>query len=260
MELDQASNTNAAEAEDGIRTFVDGFLEDPLAHLPHSKILEYETGQVIYSQDQPSAGLHVVIDGKVTVCRRADNGRPVVVDIYQADEFFGESALLRLPHAQEQAVALENTKVMVWSTAQIENILILRPQLAVALLQVLALRLLDFKSRLHSLASDPAPRRLVRTLIRLSERLGQTNEDGSVQMIPFTHELLAQYVGTSREAITVFMNRLRREGYLNYSRRGNIVIHRDALAEWLIQPPAAKLYRTRRATMAKADARGASSS
>jgi hypothetical protein len=38
------------------------------------------------------------------------------------------------------------------------------------------------------------------------------------------------------------------------------VIHRDALAEWLIQPPAAKLYRTRRATMAKADARGASSS
>jgi CRP/FNR family transcriptional regulator, cyclic AMP receptor protein len=80
----------------------------------------------------------------------------------------------------------------------------------------------------------------VRTLIRFSERLGQTNEDGSVQMIPFTHKLLAQYVGTSREVITLFMNRFRREGYLNYSRRGDIVIRRDALAAWLRESPAAQ--------------------
>ena|SRR5882672_1616290 len=71
-------------------------------------------------------------------------------------------------------------------------------------------------------------------------RAGQTKKDGSVQMIPFTHKLLAQYVGTSREVITLFMNRFRREGYLNYSRKGNIVIHRDALAEWLRESPAAQ--------------------
>jgi len=227
-----------------IPTFVTSFLEDPQAHLPRSRIFEYAAGRLIYSLEQPATGLYLVIEGKVTVCRSADNGRPVVVDIYQADDFFGESALLRFPHAQEQAVALEDTKVMMWPTAQLEKMVILRPQLAVALLQVLALRLLDFKSRLHSLASEPAPRRLVHTLIRFSERLGQTNEDGSVQMIPFTHKLLAQYVGTSREAITLFMNRFRREGYLDYSRKGNIVIHRAALAEWLRQPTAAHQGRT----------------
>ena len=27
-------------------------------------------------------------------------------------------------------------------------------------------------------------------------------EDGSVQMMPFTHELLSQYVGTPRETLT----------------------------------------------------------
>jgi CRP/FNR family transcriptional regulator, cyclic AMP receptor protein len=237
MQPDNAGKASVGgDDQSGIPTFVNSFLEDPRAYLPRSQILEYATGQLIYSLDQPATGLYLVIDGKVTVCRSADNGRPVVVDIYQADEFFGESALLRFSHTQEQAVALENTKVMMWSTAQIENIVILRPQLALALLQVLALRLSDFKNRLHSLASDPAPRRLAHTLIRFSERLGQTNEDGSVEMIPFTHKLLAQYVGTSREVITLFMNRFRREGYLNYSRRGNIVIHRDALAGWLRQP------------------------
>jgi CRP/FNR family cyclic AMP-dependent transcriptional regulator len=235
---------------DNTPTFVNSFFQDPLAHLPRSRILEYETGQFIYSLDQPSTGLYLVIEGRVTVRCRADNGRPVVVDIYQADEFFGESALLPCARAEEQAVALENTKVMVWSTAQIENIIVDQPQLAVALLQILALRLVDLKDRLHSLASDSAPRRLVHTLIRFSERLGQTNEDGSVRMIPFTHELLAQYVGTSREAITLFMNRLRRQGYLTYSRKGSIVIRRDALAEWLRQPPASEPCQAQTVAMA----------
>ena len=69
-------------------------LEDPLAHLPCSSILEYRKGQVIYSQDQPSTNMYLVIDGKVKVCRMADDGRQVVMDIYQTDEFLGESAFL----------------------------------------------------------------------------------------------------------------------------------------------------------------------
>src|ERR1700685_2257082 len=86
-------------------------LEDPLAHLPCSSIVEYRKGQVIYNQDQPSTSIYLVIDGKVKVCRLADDGRQVVVDIYQPDEFFGESAFLGLAQRTEIAVALENTKV-----------------------------------------------------------------------------------------------------------------------------------------------------
>src|ERR1700688_2630044 len=94
-------------------------LEDPLAHLPCSSILEYRKGQVIYNQDQPSTSIYLVIDGKVKVCRMADDGRQVVVDIYQTDEFFGESAFLSSPTRDEQALALEHTKVMSRNTAEI---------------------------------------------------------------------------------------------------------------------------------------------
>src|SRR5450432_2499118 len=91
-------------------------LEDPLAHLPCSTILEYRKGQTIYSQDQPSRSIYLVIDGKVKVCRLTDDGRQVVVDIYQPDEFFGESAFLSLSRRTELAVALESVKVMTWTT------------------------------------------------------------------------------------------------------------------------------------------------
>ena len=210
-------------------------LEDPLAHLPCSTILAYKKGQAIYDQDQPSTNLYLVIAGKVKVCRTAEDGRQVVVDIYQPDEFFGESAFLNLARRSEISIALEPTKVMTWSTTDIEDILMRRPKLAIALMQLLVQRSMDFGYRIESFSVDNIARRLARTLIRFSERLGTISEDGSVQMIPFTHELLSQYVGTSREIVTHYMNQFRRQGYLRYSRKG-IMLYRDAMKEWLRQP------------------------
>jgi len=209
-------------------------LEDPLAHLPCSSIMEYKKGQVIYNQDQPSTNIHLIIEGKVKVSRLADDGHQVVVDIYQPDEFFGESAFLNLPHRCEQATALENTKLMTWTTAEIEDIVMRRPKLAVALLQILVQRTIEFTHRIESFSVDNIARRLARSLIRFSERLGSETEDGSVRMVPFTHELLSQYVGTSREIVTHYMNQFRRQGYLKYSRK-EVVLYRDAFKEYLRQ-------------------------
>src|SRR5580658_62352 len=104
-------------------------LEDPLAHLPCSTIIEYKKGQSIYGQEQPSTSIYLVIDGKVKICRLADDGRQVVVDIYQPDEFFGESAFVGESQRSEMAVALENTKLMTWTTTEIEEIATRRPRL-----------------------------------------------------------------------------------------------------------------------------------
>jgi CRP/FNR family transcriptional regulator, cyclic AMP receptor protein len=209
-------------------------LEDPLAHLPCSSIVEYRKGQIVYDQDQPSTSIYLVIDGKVKISRLADDGHQVVVDIYQADEFFGESAFLNLPHRAEQASALDDSKLMTWTTSEIEDLIMKRPRLAVALLQILVQRTIDFTYRIESFSVDNIARRLARSLIRFSERLGTPEDDGSVHMLPFTHELLSQYVGTSREIVTHYMNQFRRQGYLRYSRKG-IVLQRDALREWLRQ-------------------------
>jgi CRP/FNR family transcriptional regulator len=209
-------------------------LEDPLAHLPCSSIGEFRKGQIIYSEDQPSTNLYLVIDGKVKVCRMAEDGRQVVVDIYQTDEFFGESAFLSTATRDEQALALESTKVMTWTTAEIEDIVTKRPRLAIALLQILVQRSMDFGHRIESFSVDNIARRLARSLLRFSERLGNHGEDGLVQMMPFTHELLSQYVGTSREIVTHYMNQFRRQGYLRYSRKG-ILLYRDAMRDWLRQ-------------------------
>ncbi len=211
-------------------------LEDPLAHLPCSRIVQHKKGQFIYQQGEPSANIYLVIDGRVTVARLAPDGRQTIVAICQTDDFFGESALLGLAHTPEQAAALNDTRVMSWTATEIDNIVQSRPRLATALLQIVVQRSLEYGCRIESFSTDTADRRLARSLIGFSQKAGAPESDGSYRLPPFTHELLGRYVGTSREVVTLCMNVFRKQGYLRYSRQG-IVLFRDALNEWLRQTP-----------------------
>lgn len=227
----------------------DSQLEDLTSRLPCSIIVEYPKGQVIYKPDQRSASIYLVIEGRVKVSQVADDGREVVIDIYHPDEYFGESAFLDGPSSSEQATALERIKVMSWTTSALEEMMMLRPRVAVAVLQILAKANSNFASRIESFIVDSIARRLARSLIRFSESLGTAEDDGSVRMAPFTHELLALYVGTHREIVTVYMNQFRRMGYLRYSRKG-IVLYREALREWLRQNASSTLRSAARSSSA----------
>ena len=82
--------------------------------------------------------------------------------------------------------------------------------------------------RIESFSSEQTDQRLARSLIHLSQRFGQALEDGSIHMMPITHELLSRYVATSRELVTQRMNEFRRLGYVRYSRK-EIVLYPEAL-------------------------------
>ena len=214
-------------------------LEDPLSHLPCSTILSFRKKQMIFTQGERSTSIYLVISGKVKVCRVSEGQCEVLLDIYQADEFFGESALIGQPHT-DTAIALEDTQVMSWTIGELERIAGERPKLAIALMQLVVQRAEEFGSRIESFATESIQRRLARALIRFSDRFGDPTRDGAVHMMPLTHELLAMYLGTSREIATHFLNQFRRDGYVRYSRR-EMVVYADALKEWLKQESVRKM-------------------
>jgi len=207
-------------------------LEDPLAYLPCSNVLEYGKGEVIYSHDQPHSDLYLVLSGMVKVTRVSNQGNQLLVDLYGTDEFFGEAAFVDPLQAFERASAHHHTTVMAWKARDIEDLIQKRPRLAIALLQAFGQRALNLLQRLESLSTDRIDKRLALSLIRFAERLGRPQDDGSIQMDPLTHDVLAQYVGTSRELITCHMTKFRKEGYLQYSRR-SIVLYSDAMKAWV---------------------------
>jgi CRP/FNR family transcriptional regulator, cyclic AMP receptor protein len=204
--------------------------EDPLAYLPCTPISEFQAGHIIYSQSQPATRIYLVVEGKVKVSRQA-NGTEVVVDVYQTDEFFGEAALAGAARREEIAIALEHTKVMSWSCREIEDTAAARPRLAMALLQLMVRRSVDFGARIESFSVETITRRLMRALLVFAGRFGHEEGDGTIRMTAFTHELLSQYIGTTREIVTHHMSQFRRDGYVEYSRAG-ISLHRRAISDW----------------------------
>jgi CRP/FNR family cyclic AMP-dependent transcriptional regulator len=199
-----------------------------LGYLPISSTMEYGKGQIIYGPSKLSQSIYLVVTGKVGISQIAEDGSEVLLEIASPDDLFGESAFLKAPRRSERAAAIETATLMTWAVSDMENLVMKRPRLALALLQILAQRNAEFTCRIESFAIDGIERRLARSLIRLSERLGTPDKDGAVRMMPFTHVLLSRYIGTSREIVSHYMNQFKRQGYVSYSRQG-ILLYRDTL-------------------------------
>ncbi len=195
-------------------------LEDILENLPVTGTEHYRKGQTIYGPDDLSAKIYLVITGTVGISQIAEDGRELLLELLRPDELFGESGFLGDPGRFDKAMAIERAELMSWAISDVEALIGRRPPLAVALLHFLAQRNASLTRRIESLSIDTVERRLARSLIRLSERLGTPKDDGSVRMMPITHGLLSRYVGTTREIVTLHMNRFRKQGYVSYSRKG----------------------------------------
>jgi CRP/FNR family cyclic AMP-dependent transcriptional regulator len=195
-------------------------------------VTEYRPRQVIYDEQNASDGLSLVIGGRVKVTTTTEGGAEIVSGIFQPDEFFGAGCLLgEHMTTRERATALESTTLMSWPSVEIEGHIKRKPKLGVALMQMLARLCLDMEERLQTLALAKTQQRLADSLLRLA-RLGTRESDGAVSIPPLTHQLLSEYVGTSREIVTTHMGQWRRQGLVRYSRKA-IHIYSEALTEHL---------------------------
>ncbi len=194
--------------------------DDPLIFLPRRKPQYFQKDQTIYTPEDAADSLFLVIEGSVKLSRISEGGRETVLDFCPRDAFFGASSLTGNRYRGEMAVAIENCAVMEWSTDELARIMMQTPELGPSLLRVLAKKLFDAGSRIESLAIDQISQRLVKVLLRLGEHFGERVNSSRVHVMPVTHELLAKYVGTSREIVTQHMSQMRRQGLLEYSRTG----------------------------------------
>src|SRR5205809_76681 len=110
-------------------------LEDPLLHLPCTKILAYKNGEVIYKHDEHGPRLYLIVNGTVKISRLTEAGSRVVIDVYRQDEFFGELAFLP-DGARGEATALQYTETMNWAATEVEDFIVQLPLLGIALIQI----------------------------------------------------------------------------------------------------------------------------
>jgi CRP/FNR family cyclic AMP-dependent transcriptional regulator len=208
--------------------------EDPLMYLPRRPIVEYAKDRIIYDAERPPMSLYVLILGRVKVSNAADDGCETVGRIVRTEGIFGESCLVGTANGNETATALDNVALMSWSREEIEQQVECEPRLGMALFQYLVRRCLELQDRIESMAVHAVPDRVTLALLQLATDLGTIMPDGTMRVPSLTHQTIAEFVGTSREIVTWQMNRLRRLGLIQYSRK-HIDVYVQALRDNLKQ-------------------------
>jgi CRP-like cAMP-binding protein len=207
--------------------------EDALMYLPRKAPTSFRKRQIVFDEHHPQGAVYFILRGRVKVTVPLHHGSETVIDIFGAGDLLGESSFLGNLRLSQRAVALDNVSLMSWTNLEIEEQCERQPKLGIAFIRLFAQRGLDYQARLQSFALDKTPERLVRSLLRLADRMGtRTGDDGCIGIPPLTHQVIADYVGTTREMINLQMNQLRHNGSLRYSRKG-IQIYAQALRDYL---------------------------
>ncbi len=208
--------------------------EDPLMYLPRRPIEEHAKDSIIYDSERPPHSLYVLILGRVKVSNAADDGCETVGRIVRAEGIFGESCLVGTSNGNETATALDKIALMSWRREEIEQQVEREPRLGMALFQYLVGQCLELQDRIEDMAVHAVPDRVTLALLQLAMDLGTATPEGATRVKSLTHHTIAEFVGTSRELVTWQMNRLRRLGLIQYSRK-HIDVYVPVMREHLKQ-------------------------
>ena len=208
---------------------------DPLVYLPRARVTEFPRRSVVYDPTRPPQHLFLVVKGRLKLFCTSHDGAQTIIRIVSPEQFFGECALMPSSDGlRESATVIEAAQLMSWTAEEIERQIDREPMLGLALCEEFASNNLLMQDRLASMAFFKTGVRVTLSLLELSRSVGTRTPEGAMRIHGLTHQAIADYVGTSREIVTSEMNRLRRLGYLIYSRR-HLDVFAEALTEWMRQ-------------------------
>jgi CRP/FNR family cyclic AMP-dependent transcriptional regulator len=182
-------------------------------------------GRVFYQPEDVSEVLFLVKAGRVQLYRISPEGKKLVIATLGPGTLFGEMALLGQQMHNAFAEALDDCLILVMSRADLERLILNKPEVGLRILETTGKRLRDAEKRLEDMAFKGIPARLASLLLRLSE------ERGSNEITGLTHQDLAETIGTYRETATQVLNDMKGQGLIEIGRKRIAILDAERLRE-----------------------------
>jgi CRP/FNR family cyclic AMP-dependent transcriptional regulator len=161
----------------------------------------FEDAEIIFDEGDEGIDLYVIQSGQVEITRSSTTGQRTVARL-RAGDFFGEMSVVLGEVRTARAVAIGNTELLELDGETLEAMCIERPEIAIRMIQRLAVRLIGAERRLAALGLDELVGPLVRYLweqggddleaeLRISTSLREL-ASGCELTLQETHEALHQ--------------------------------------------------------------------
>ncbi|RRR67773.1 MAG: Crp/Fnr family transcriptional regulator [Candidatus Viridilinea halotolerans] len=182
-------------------------------------------GTVFFSPEQAAEVLFILKEGHVRLYHLSPEGKALTTAVLEPGTIFGEMAMLGQRLHQSYAEAISPCLLCLMSREDVKGMLLSDPRIATRIAEILGQRLLSAEQRLSDFAFKNMPQRLASLLLQMARppkpRLFRPASGPSE--VRFTHEALADMLGTYRETATKILNEFRNQGMIDL-KRGCVVL------------------------------------
>jgi len=169
-------------------------------------------GKIFYQPQDTSEVLFILKKGRVQLYRLSPEGKKLVVATIGPGTIFGEMAIIGQGMHNAFAESAEDCLLCVMSRHDVERLILNKPSVALRVMEVMAERLNKAESQLEDMAFKSIPTRLALLLLRLREDQGNC-------IYGYTHQDLAEAIGTYRETATQTLNEFKANRLIEISRK-----------------------------------------
>ncbi|MBN2556146.1 MAG: Crp/Fnr family transcriptional regulator [Anaerolineales bacterium] len=183
-------------------------------------------GRIFYSPEEAGEVLFLLKQGTVHLYRLSPEGKKLVVATLGKGAIFGEMSLIGQGMHNLFAESISDCVLCVMSRVDVERLIREKPQVAMRFMESMAARLQEAETQLEDLAFKSIPARLAALLLRRA-----VEDEGDEILTGYTHQDLAELLGTYRETITQTLNELKSQGVISIGRKRIQILNRAALEE-----------------------------
>lgn len=189
-------------------------------------------GELIWSQGDPAAYVAFIFSGKAMSWYLARNGKIGTTGFWCAGDLLGAADFGTVGTRQQTVRCLEECVIYTLSFERFEDLVRRFPELALAIIRALSVRLRWVALLAVTLETQPAFERICTVLLALSERFAANTAEGVRIDLKLTNEDLAAIAGVTRQFTNATLHDLRQRGLL-ITRRQNLILTDRASIEKL---------------------------
>ncbi len=188
-------------------------------------ISKYRKNETIFSQGDPADSVFYIQKGKVKIAVVSERGKEAVVALQGPDEFFGEGCLTGQLRRLATATAVTECEVMRVEKAAMIRVLHDEPAFSEMFVSHLLTRTVRVEEDLVDQLFNSSEKRLARALLLLAN-FGKEGRPEPI-LAKISQETLAEMIGTTRSRVSLFMNKFRKLGLIDYN--GHMEVHSSLL-------------------------------
>lgn len=175
----------------------------------------YPAGQIFHSPAEYGEQLFVLRSGRVRVYKLSAEGRALTLAVLEPVTIFGEMTLVGQWMHDSFAEAMVECDIGVIRREVLRKILASYPEVALNFMELMGQRLREMENKLADIAFKSVPQRLATVLLNLAGHPGvQPPSAAPPTLVRYTHQQLAEMIGSYRETVTKAIGEFREAGLI----------------------------------------------